>query len=296
MRSIHYSYPLSRTIMKNIFLLPLLLLPVSLSAQAPYPTADEGKIMLNSTTCIVLENSPFSMYNPAIREAVKEAWTITPYEFIDIQEFNNRRSDPSFSFLVLLDTEYEKDKTGSTFAFVNLLLGKKVKNIEEMPEFCAIPIDFAGEDADADYGYKLELVIRFIQQHAQVVVDNPKNSGVRFLKYYNKFVSEVVNKTILAREEDMVSSLKSVEEIKKLYPYPFMIVSEEEIMTAVSEKRPGTLILHKVGPPEELTGAYVFKMLIGTDDARMYYFNNHKVSDKNPNGFLPADISRISRF
>ncbi len=283
--------------MRNIlFVLLLIIQPVFLFAQAPFPTEEDGKMLLASKTCVVLENGPFSMFNPAIKKAVTDYWTLTPYEFIDIAEFNKRKSDPAYSFIVLLETDYEKDKTGATFAFVNLILGRKVKNIEEMPEFCAIPIDFAGEDADGDYDYKLGMVIRFMQQHAQVVMDNPKSSGVRYLKYYNKFVSEVVNKTILAREEDMDVSLRSAEEISKVYPNSFLIVSEDEIMKAIAEKRPGTLILHKVGPPDELTGAYVFKMLIGTDDAKMYYFNNHKISDKNPNGFLPADMNRISRF
>lgn len=283
--------------MKNfLIVLSLTIQPLFIFAQAPYPTPEDGKMLMASKTCVVLENSPFSMYNPAIKEAVKQFWTITPYEFIDIEEFNKRRIDPAYSFIVLLETDYEKDKTGATFAFVNLILGMKVKNLEEMPEFCAIPIDFAGEDADGDYAYKLGMIVRFIQQHAQVVMDNPKNPGVRHLKYYNNLVSDVASKTILAREEDMEATLKSPEEISKLYPYPFLIVSEDEIMKAVAEKRKGTLILHKVGPPDELTGAYVFKMLIGTDDARMYYFNNHKISDKNPNGFLPADMKRIARF
>jgi len=37
-------------------------------------------------------------------------------------------------------------------------------------------------------------------------------------------------------------------------------------------------------------------MLIGTDDGKMYYFNNHKIDQRNSNGFLPADLRRIGRF
>lgn len=282
--------------MKKIYLFLILCLPFLVNAQGPFPTVEEGKLLLNSKTCVVLENSPFSMYNPAIREAVEEYWTITPYEIIGIDEFNKRRGDPAYSFIVLTETDYERDKSGSTFAFINLLLGKKVRNLEEMPEFCAIPLDFAGEDADAEYGYKLGVILRFIQQHAQVVIDNPKTPGVRFLKYYNQYVPGIVEKTILAREEDMDESINSAQAVGALYTYPFLIVSEEEIQKAVSEKRPNTLILHKVGPPDELEGAFVFKMLIGTDDARMYYFNNHKIDVRNPNAFLPADLRRIGRF
>ncbi|MDX9929527.1 MAG: hypothetical protein RBS37_06720 [Bacteroidales bacterium] len=268
----------------------------TVSGQAPYPTAEEGKLLLASKTCIVLESSMFSEFNPAIKAAAAEYWTLTPFEFIGVDEFNIRRQDPSYSFLVLLETDYERDKSGSTFAFLNLVLGKKVRNLEEMPEFCAIPLDFAGEDADAEYGYKMGLLLKFIQQHARLVIDNPKTPGVRYLKYYNQFVPDIAGKTILAREEDMEASISNREEIGKIYNQPFMLVAEEEIRNAITGKRPNTLILHKVGPAEELLGAYVFKMLIGADDARMYYFNTHKIDQKNPNGFLPADLKRLARF
>lgn len=281
---------------KVLFVALQLILTASVLSQAPFPNVEEGRLLLESKTCIVLENSPFSEFNPAIREAVAEFWTLTPYEFITIDEFNNRRQDPSWSFLVLTESFYERDKSGSSFTFLNLLLGKKVRNLEDMPEFCAIPLDFAGEDADAEYGYKLGLLVEFIQQHAKVVIDNPTNPGVRFLKYYNKFVPDIEGKTILAREIDMISSIASEDEIKSFYSGDFRLVTDTEISNAIAERRPNTLILHKVGPPDETRGAYVFKMLVGTDDARMYYFNNHKIDQRNPNGFLPADLRRIGRF
>ncbi len=269
---------------------------VSLFSQAPFPTEEESRLLLESKTCVVLENSPFSMFNPAIRNAVENYWTLTPYEFITVDEFNKRRDDPAWSFLVLTESYYERDRSGSAFVFLNLLLGKKVRNLEDMPEFCAIPLDFAGEDADEEYAYKLGLIVEFIQQHARLVTESPKTPGVRFLKYYNKFVPEIEGRTILAREADMDVSVASEEEIESYYSGIFRIVTEDEIKAAISERRPNTLILHKVGPPDETRGAYVFKMLIGTDDGKMYYFNNHKIDQRNSNGFLPADLRRIGRF
>jgi hypothetical protein len=38
-----------------------------------------------------------------------------------------------------------------------------------------------------------------------------------------------------------------------------------------------------------------FKMLIGADDANMYYYNQHMIDKYSPNGFLPADLNRLSR-
>ena len=65
---------------------------------------------------------------------MKNYWNITPYEFIEVKEFNVRRLNPAYSFIVLTETKFDKDKSGSTFNFINLLQGKKVNKISENPE------------------------------------------------------------------------------------------------------------------------------------------------------------------
>jgi hypothetical protein len=51
-----------------------------------------------------------------------------------------------------------------------------------------------------------------------------------------------------------------------------------------------------VGPGGVQKSGYCFKMLIGTDDSNMYYYNQHKIDDASPDGFLPADLKRLSKF
>ena len=99
-------------------------------AQAPFPSADEIKQFMASKTCVVLEDDPFSAYNSFIKDAVKTYWNITPYEFIEVKEFNVRRLNPAYSFIVLTETNFDKDKSGSVFNFINLLQGKDVSNVK----------------------------------------------------------------------------------------------------------------------------------------------------------------------
>jgi hypothetical protein len=268
---------------------------LGLKAQAPFPTADEVKQFFASKTCFVLEDDPFSQYNVFIKNAVKDNWTLTPFEVIGVEDFNVKRLDPAYSFVVLTETYYDKDKSGSVFIFINLLLGKDVNELEEMPEFCAIPLAFAGAD-DTEYAYKLGIILTFMQQHTTLIAEDPSVFGMKYLKYYNKYVPEIINKTILVRAEDMDQSINTVEKIKKIYTHNVKVVSEEEIRQAISSKAANTLILHKVGPVGENAKGYCFKMLIGTDDSRMYYWSQHMVDDKNPNCFLPSDLKRLARF
>lgn len=198
MRKIHYIYLLKNNLsMKLAFTgFVLLSLTMVLNGQAPFPSKEEIKQFNESKTCIVLEEDQLSVYNTYIKEAVKEFWTITPYEFIEVKDFNVRRLKPEYSFIVLTQTNFERDKSGTLYNYINLLQGKHGSKLGEMPEICAVPLSFASED-DLEYGYKLGAILSFMQKHASMISDDPSLTGRKYLKYYNKYIPEVANKTIL---------------------------------------------------------------------------------------------------
>ena len=276
------------------FALILFLSTVLLKGQAPFPSKEEIKQFTASKTCVVLEDEPFSSYNVYIKTAVNAFWKITPFEFISVAEFNVRRLNSAYSFIVLTQTGFEKDKSGSMFNYINLLQGKNVKKLGEMPEICAIALSSAGED-DIDYSYKLGAILSFMQKHAQMISDDPSLTGRKYLKYYNKYIPEVHSKTILVKKEDLAPAIETIEKIKSIYSHNIEIVTEDEIIKAIENKSPNTLILHKVGPVGNKNAALCFKMLIGTDDSNMYYYNEHIIDKNNPNGLLPADLKRLEK-
>ncbi len=276
------------------FIPVILMFPLITFGQAPFPAPGEIKQFAASKTCVVLEdgNAP---YNVFIKKAVDEYWKITPFEYIKTADFNSRRTDPEYSFIVLTQTDFEKDKTHTSYNFINLLLGKDVEEIDQLPELCAVPLSSAGED-DLEYGYKLGAILSFMQKHAKLITGDPSNKGRKYLKYYNRNLPLISGKTILVKKEDLSPSIDSPEKIKVLCNNRIEIVPEEEIIKAIREKTPGTLILHKVGPAAEKNSGLCFKMLIGTDDAEIYYYNQHTIDRSNPNGLLPADLKRIGKY
>jgi len=281
---------------KSISLVSALLFTLLLSGQAPFPSRDEIKQFTASKTCVVMEDDTFSSFNSYMKDAMKEYWKVTPYEFITAKEFNVRRLKPSWSFIVLTETNYDKDKSNSLFNFINLLQGKDVDKLGEMPEICAVPLSYAGEN-DLEYGYKLGAILEFMQKHAQLIMEDPSKTGRKYLKYYNVNIPEVMKKTILVKQEDLSPEIANMERIKAIYSNKIEIVPEDEIVKAIENKTSGVVILHKVGPTGEKQDAgYCFKMLIGTDDANMYYYNMHTIDKNNPNGFLPSDLKRLARF
>jgi hypothetical protein len=265
-----------------------------LSGQAPFPNGNEIRQFIASKTCVVLEDGN-TVFNTYIKQAMKEYWKLTPFEFIKTSDFGTRRSDPSFSFIMLTETNFENDKSKSVYNFINLLQGKDVEELGKMPEICAVPLSFAGED-DMEYGYKLGAILAFMQKHAQMISEDPSLTGRRYLRYYNKNIPEVAGKKILVKQEDLSPSIGTGDKIRAIYKHNIEIVPEEAIVKAIQEKAPNTLILHKVGPVGDRNSGLCFKMLIGTDDSNMYYYNQHSIDKANPNGLLPADLKRLAKF
>jgi len=265
-----------------------------LTAQSPFPDSEEIRQFMSSTTCVVLEDGN-PVFNTYITNAVKEFWTVTPVEFIKTSDFDLRRNDPAYSFIMLTETNFEKDKSGSSYNYINLLQGKNVEEIGKMPEICAVPLSSSGED-DLEYGYKLGAILSFMQNHAKMISENPSLTGRRYLRFYNKNIPQVKSGKILVRKEDLSPAINTLEKLRSAYKYKIDIVPEDVIMKAIRDKEKNILILHKVGPGEGKNSGFCFKMLFGTDDSDMYYFNQHTIDRNNPDGLLPADLKRLEKF
>jgi len=272
----------------------LLLPAVLLSGQAPFPDQDEIKQFKASKTCVVLEDDPFSSYNIYIKEAVKACWKITPYEFISVKDFNVRRLNPAYSFLVITQTNFDKDPSHGLYNFLNLLQGKDVNKLAEMPEICAIPLSFAGVN-DLIYSYKLGAIVSFMQKHAQKISEDNSLTLRKYLKYYNKNMPDIKNKTILIEQDDLTPQISTIKKIKAIYSHSIEIVTDDKITKAIEDKTPDTVILHKVGPMGDRDSGFCFIMLIGTDDSELYYYNLHMVDKANPNGLLSDDLKRLEK-
>ena len=292
---LYLSRPNNCSNMRTLFLtFSLLFVTLLLTGQAPFPSNDEINQFNASKTCVVLEDDPFSSYNSYIKDAVNACWKITPFEFITVKDFNVRRLNPAYSFLVLTQTNFDKDKSHGLYNFLNLLQGKNVNKLAEMPEICAVPLSFAGVN-DLVYSWKLGGIVCFMQKHAQKILEDPSLTLRKYLKYYNKNIPGIKNKTILVEQEDLSPEISTIDRIKAIYTSKIEIVTDEEIIKAIENKTSDTVILHMVGPMGDRYSGYCFIMLIGADDSELYYYNLHMIDKANPNGLLPDDLKRFER-
>ncbi len=257
--------------------------------------ADKKQVeqFFNSKTMIVMDADQLLGYNIEVANAVKKYWTVTPFEIISSEKFDEVRKDPTLSFLFLSKVELDKDKEEVYYLYMNLVMGKKVDDITDMPELLSLPLAYTGVDEDA-YTDKLPLMIRFVQVHVNNLKTAKNLKSTYNLKNYNRGSDVLTKKILLVKESDLSEEVNTIEKIKEVYSGEVKIVTSEEMVNAIETKAANTAILHQVGPSEEDNNGRSYREIFGTDDADLYYYNNQTITSRRPAGMLARDFRLIS--
>jgi hypothetical protein len=279
---------------KIIMLVPaMFLLLVSFSPDY-VPTADEVNRFYQTKTLVVLENNPIAEYNFVIKKFMQKEWKLTQFDYMNYNDFETKRMDPQYSFIMLNQVRFDKDKSLAKYNFLSLMLGGNDKVVSDMPDLCPVPLSYAGVDEDS-YNYKIQTILRFMQNHVELIHKNPKIIRTNVLKYYNENMGDVKNKTLYLIPGEMAKECNTEAKIKKIYPYKFKMVTRDEVSKAIDESDTTVVFLHKVGPEGTRINARCYKILIGAADSKFYYFDYHKISDDEPDGFLASDFKKLAK-
>ena len=263
-------------------------------SQSYMPTKEDLEAFFKTKTLVVLEDNPLLLYNINIKEVVEKHWTITPFEFISFKEFEEKRVDPQYSFLLMTQVTFANDKLDARYDFLQLLLGKNTFRVNQMPELCSVPLCYHGVYEDS-YVYKLGTLVRFIQKHMNNLKKDPGMLSSNVLEQYNKNMKNIQGKTLYLVEDELAKEVNSVARIKSVYPYKVRIVTREDIEEAINNEDENVVFLHKVGPEGTRIHARCYKVLIGAKDGEFYYFDYHMINNKNPDGFLESDFKKLAK-
>ncbi|MFP4447390.1 MAG: hypothetical protein ACLFPH_01520 [Bacteroidales bacterium] len=279
----------------KLFVLSLLIYAPTIVAQEYVPNENELDKFFTTETKVVLRPNPISTYNPKIKDAVESNWEITEYDFLEYNKFDEMRKKPEYSFLTDNIVVFEKDKTKARYRFLSVLLGERTRRLEDMPTIVAVPLAY--KEVDEEYwNYKLEVLVRFIQNHIKLMKENPDIISDNIFDYYNDNMEDISGKTLYLIKEELAEDVNTRKEIEQYYPYDFELVTREDIEKAIKEKDENVVFLHKVGPQGSRLRARCYKILIGAKDADFYYFDYHNVvKGKRPDGFLKKDFKKLKR-
>ncbi len=278
-----------KAIVLTVFILFSVLTPY---AQSVIPSRQDIAAFFTTKTLVVLEENPLMEYNSIMKKVMEQEWKITEYDFISSKDFDKKRLDPQFSFIYMSRVTFENDKTDAEYRFLQLSLGGDYFRLNEMPDIASVPLAFYDVEEDR-YAYKLAIILRFMQNHAKLIREQPEIVSANVFKHYNENIQEIKDKTFYVLKEELGADVNTEAKIKKVYPYKFKLVTAEDIEQAIKDNDPNVVFLHKVGPEGTKIDARCYNVIIGAADAKFYYFDYHKISDKNPDGFLASDFKKL---
>ena len=170
---------------KGVLFFVVVMFGYLVKAQEHIPTKADYDAFKSTKTMVVMDVNPMSDFNFKIKDVMNEHWSLTEFEFITEQEFENMKGDPAYSFLVTTVVTFDKDKTKARYKFLSLLLGEDEREIRDMPDLCSVPLSYLRVDDDS-YSYKLDAFVSFIQNHVKLMTENPNLIKANVFKYYNK--------------------------------------------------------------------------------------------------------------
>ena len=268
---------------------------IHLQAQREYlPTKADLDHFHTTKTYVVLEENQLSDYNIEITDAVKNTWDITEYEFIKMKDFAKMSVDKNASFLYPAGVSFEKDRSNTRYKFLCLSLGGDNVGLDDLRDVANIPLSYYGVDTD-HYSYKLGTLVRFLQNHVNLITEDQSIVSQNVYKHYNENMGDLQGKTLYLVEEELGREVNSVSKIRSIYPGRVKIVDQDAIKDLIMAKDEDAVVLYKVGPEGKKMNARVYKILVGVADAKFYYFEYHKVNAKKPDAFLASDFKKLAK-
>ena len=301
---------------KRILLMLLLSVAVKLNAQSKAASEAEIKQFMSSTTYVVLEENPFSVFNASITANMDIFWKITPYKIISPQEFEKMKTDPKKSFLYISWAEITKTKTSLfnantglfdnvdqfRYNLLNLVLGERSGNLNKMPDLASLPLSYVApvskndeddEGEEIDFSYKLGGILRLMQFYIHWTVDNPNKT---FEDLMDRYTAELKTVELWLTKDDLADEAGTVEKIAKVYPYKIKMVTAAEIENAIKTGNQNAVFVHKIGPEKfKLKDPICFVTLVNCATGKPYYFGYHKVKDHSTDGIMLSDFKKMAK-
>lgn len=276
---------------KILVLITAALFPLLAGAQAQINTK---KIKIadfpEKVTKVVLTGNDF--YDLALRDEIAAGWTISPYEFCTIDEFNTLKHNDDYYFLITADGKFKKENEPG-LTFLTLVKGGKgaSQGISKMLEIVSLPIASAENPSGREFVF-MPAFIDIIQDYTAVAMNKDLN-GYLGLGSNTESLMNAQNMDIVFAECDLASDVdRAFRDLQ--FDSDMSVADEDEADSMMESAKPETIVSYVVAPDEPVNGSYCYKMLIHPESHKLYYFRKHRISKKFGSGFLQEDILRIN--
>lgn len=276
---------------KLLFVIMAAAIPVLMQAQAQI-TTKKVKIedFSEKITKVVLTGNPF--FDASLKEDVKNRWTLSPYEFCTLDEFNSLKADDRYYFLMKVKGQFRKESEPG-LEFLSIVKGGPAAEggIDKMLEVVTFPYASVDSPSGRETVF-LPLMLDIMQKH---VMASQEKDIVAYgsLGTYSNNISKVGDKQVFLAEEDLSSEITPV--VKRVYfKNGIEMTDADSADECVMDHSPNTVVSYTVAPENAHPGSFCYKILVDTGTGELLYFRKHRITRKTGPGFLLEDIKRIA--
>ncbi|MBO8484451.1 MAG: hypothetical protein IAB75_10140 [Bacteroidetes bacterium] len=272
-----------------ILLVAALSIPALMAAQAQI-TTKKVKIedFTEKVTKVVLSGNMF--YDSTLKEAVREHWTISPYEFCSIEDFQEMKTDADYYFLIKVKGQFRKE-SGPGIEFLSLLKGgpEAEKGLDKMLELITFPYAAVDSPSGRETVF-LPLMLNIVQQHVLSSIATDIVAYSPLIAYSNN-IGKIKGKQVIMAEEDLSADVLQLED--DYLKAPIVVTDMDTADEYVAGNVADAVVSYTVCPEDPQPGAFCYKMLVNAEDGELYYFRKHRITRKTGPGFLVEDMNRI---
>lgn len=275
---------------KTLALIAAVLLPVFAWGQAQINTK---KVKISDfpqkVTKVVLSGNEF--IDTVLKDEVTARWRVSPYEFCTLEEFNGLKDTDEYYFLIVTNGQFKKDLS-PTIQFLTLIKGGKgsEKGIDGMLEIVSLPVASAQFPSGREVAY-IPAFLDIIQEYTLDSMEKDTDAYGGLVNYTANIVRSEDMKIAFSRD-DIAVSLEGLED-DTTFGKDMLLMEEDEVDALLVSNAENTLVSYVVAPFDPQPGMYCYKMLIDTQNHRLYYYKKHKITAKSGPGFLKDDLKRI---
>jgi len=232
------------------------------------------------TMKVVLTGNDF--IDPAFKEAVKNTWQLSPYEFCGMEEFNALKSNEDYYFLVPMKARFGKE-TKPGVMMLSLMKGRAgAEGMDDMLDVVSIPLCAA----DIPSGREAAIMPGLVDI-IQGYVSKSLSSGFKGLRQYVRH--SLGGKKVYMAEGDLSSSAKMGHRSKKRVEVVPDAVADSVFMDGGAN----AIVSYCVAPAFPEKGSVCWRMLIDARTHALHYYRRRGVSSEGEVGFRKQELRRI---
>ena len=270
-----------------LLILAALAISADVFAQAQITTRKEKLAdFAGRTMKVVLSGNHF--IDPSLREAVNNTWSLSPFEFCTMDEFNALKNNEEYYFMIPVKVRYKKE-TAPGITMLTVVKGKAgAKNVNDMVEVASMPVCAA----DIPSGREAAMLPGLVDVMQGYI---SKSIGTNFpgISKYVSPLGKSSGSTAVIAESDIAPNVD--ENFRNKLRDKGIDLTTDSGADSLFLEGGRTLVSYAVTPGEPQKGSVCWKILIDSRSHELFYFKKHTVKSGDNAGFLKGDLKKIAK-